>query len=251
MGTIYIPHVLGTQSDLFGIMTNGGLQERKMKKTKPTMETGSRFPKGKVLCAAVLLAAGLAAPGSASAGDGHWYAFGAVGTTAGGGNKAFLDDQLRAAGERGFQSSLATPNIYKIGIGVQLNDNLALEGGYLRSEMTNYTATGGSVSGTIGGLNIFDGGFFDVTGILPLTHNFSLLGRLGTSEILHTAGLSGPGFSVYASGVATDWTYGIGAQYRLTDAIAVRLDGDTYDVGGPYSAYTTIWTLGLTYGFHS
>ena len=96
---------------------------------------------------------------------------------------------------------------FKLYAGYRFHPNVAVEGGWAQ---------------------LFDKGGSEVTslelvavGILPLAHQFSLLGKLGFASVDVDTPLGGD--------TKTELTYGIGAQYDVTPMIGVRAGWQRYD----------------------
>lgn len=96
---------------------------------------------------------------------------------------------------------------FKLYAGYKFHPNVAVEGGWAQ---------------------LFDKGGSEVTslelvavGILPLAHQFSLLGKLGFASVDVDTPLGGD--------TKTELTYGIGAQYDVTPMIGVRAGWQRYD----------------------
>ena len=204
----------------------------------------------KKITLAVMAVAGLAGASTAFAGDQGWYVFGAVGQTFNDNGKSDLDSDLSSLGAKGFSSSINKPTVYNLDVGYQLNKNLAFEGGYLGSNNETYTASGGNLAGPLSASADVSGWDVAAVGILPIANQFSLLGKVGVADIRESATLIGPGGAVSLIGSKTDITYGIGAKYDFTEAIAGRIDLDRYSVGSSSSySHTNVWTVGVAYKF--
>ncbi|HEY0665889.1 MAG TPA: outer membrane beta-barrel protein, partial [Gallionella sp.] len=161
-----------------------------------------------------------------------------------------LDDQLTFEGKNGFSSSLSTPVIYKLNLGYQINNELALEGGFIGSTSATYSASGGNLTDPITAQARLSGWTFVAVGMMPLANQFSVLGKLGMADIQVTAAVTGFGYNTYLSGIKSDITYGVGAKYDLTDTLTMRLDLDSYNVGSfASSSRCSIWTVGVGYKY--
>lgn len=126
----------------------------------------------------------------------------------------------------------------EIGIGYELNDTLALEVGYASLGETS-VSTVGTQSGTVygstvsvnGKIAVDSKGFtFGVRGNAPLNDNLKMYGRLGlynwTTDvsISGTTTINGTTYTGSASGEAddgTDFYFGAGAEYDLSDKFAI------------------------------
>ncbi len=204
----------------------------------------------KITLAAVVIASLVGSSASFAGGTG-WYALGSVGqTTSNNSDKAQLDSVITGLGGVGFSSSLSTPTAYRLQAGYQVNDNFAVEGGYLGLTNSSYSASGGNIIGSITASGKADGWNLTAVGIVPVAEQFSLLGKLGAANISTTATVTAGGASLSTSGSKTDLTYGIGAKYDINKAVFARFDLDNFK-GGANGSYSrkTIWTFGLGYNF--
>ncbi|MGA7750159.1 MAG: porin family protein [Gallionella sp.] len=204
----------------------------------------------KSITLAIMAIAGLAGATTAFAGENGWYVFGAAGQTTGNNDQSTLDNALTSVGAAGFSSSLSKPTVYNLDVGYQVNKNFAIEGGYIGSTNETYTASGGNLVGPVSATANIKGWTLAAVGILPLPNQFSLLGKLGVAGIKDSATVSGPGGSASVDGTKTDATYGLGAEYDFTNAVLVRLDWDSYNVGDSSSSSRGgVWTVGIGYKF--
>lgn len=204
----------------------------------------------KVLAGLYVAATMAMVSGAVQAADSGFYLLGAAGQTTSDSNKTDLDSALTSAGGVGFSSSYSKPTVYKLQVGYQINENFAAEGGYVGSNNATYTATGGNLAGTVSASSSVSGWNLTAVGILPIAHQFSLLGKLGVADARSGASVTGPGGTVSASGSKTDLTYGLGAQYNFTNAVFGRFELDSYKTGSSTSSSRdTVWTLGVGYKF--
>lgn len=163
-----------------------------------------------------------------------WY--GGLGA---GQSRALMDDRRIASGLLGSGLTASSiddtdrDNAYKLFGGYQFNRNFALEGGYFDLGKFGFKATtvpAGTLTGTIRvqGLNL------DAVGILPFTEKFSAFGRVGATYAETKDTFSGTG----AVGVTnpnptksdTNYKYGVGLQYDVTQALALRLEAERYRI---------------------
>jgi len=113
---------------------------------------------------------------------------------------------------------------------------LGIEGGFLTSgefeEDTNPAAPGGKATITATGFSL------DVVGYLPLTtENFQLFGKAGYYNIDQDLEIDGGnGTTRSADGL----TGGVGAEFAVSENLAIRLEGDWYDLDS-----ADFWTVGL------
>jgi len=143
---------------------------------------------------------------------------------------------------------------YKLFGGYQFNRNFAVEGGYFDLGRFNYsvntTPLGTFAADTrVRGLNL------DLVGILPLTEQFSVFGRAGAayaqsrSNFTRTGAL--PLINSPTSRNDTNLKVGIGMQYAITEALALRAELERYRVSDPVRNRGNIdmASIGLVYRF--
>lgn len=204
----------------------------------------------KKIILALMAIAGLAGATTAFASDSGGYVLAGVGRTTNSSDKSTLDSALTALGHTGFSSTINEPTVYKLQVGYKVNKNFAVEGGYLGSNNETYTAQGGSLAAPANASANITGWNVTAVGILPLSEQFSLLGKLGVANIRESVTLSGAGGSRSADGTKTDVTYGIGAQYDFTKEVFGRLEVDNYNVGsGTSSSRGSVWMFDMGYKF--
>ena len=190
------------------------------------------------------------APNSAA-----WY-FGAdIGRS-----KARIDDQdIRAAlAADGASSTVLNDRnqstAYKVFGGYQFNDYLAIEGGYFDLGKFGYTATT-TPPGTLNGELRFKGFNLDLIGMLPLTDSLSAFGRIGFDDGRTTDQFSSTGILATRNPnpqkTEFNTKFGVGLQYRLTQALAVRLEAERYRVNDAIGNKGNIdaVSVGLVYRF--
>lgn len=204
--------------------------------------------KTKIL-ASLVAASMMAFAGSALAGD--WYAAGSVGSSSVDVSKTDLDGQMVSAGFTGVSSSLdKNDTAYKLQLGYQFNPNFALEGGYVDLGKAKYSVSyTGPVAGS-GQAEISAKGWnVNAVGIIPLSNDFSVLGKVGLIDA--KVEISGPAGSVSD----TSWkaTWGVGGAYNFSKTMAVRLEYDRYSKLGNNNTTgegdVDLWSVGLVYKF--
>lgn len=202
----------------------------------------------------VLVLAMLASP-FATADDAAWYGGANIGPT-----RATIDDAgiARNLLSGGLSASSITNTSrdtgYKVFGGYQFNKNFALEGGYFDLGKFGFeanTAPPGTLTGEIKlrGVNL------DAVGILPLTDQFSLFGRVGANYAEARDTFTGTG----AVGVPNpnpsqrEWNpkIGLGMQYQLTPALALRAEVERYRINDAVGSRGDIdmASVGLVYYF--
>jgi OOP family OmpA-OmpF porin len=182
----------------------------------------------KKIAAVVLLATVVAAP--AFAADEGFYA----GVTLGSGKP-------NVTPVAGAVLSKTSNFVYGGLLGYQYNKNLATEIGYggvgKATDVAGNTVKGDALS-------------LVAVGTLPLSDGFSLLGKLGVSSAKTTS--SGAATNLGAS--RTGLTYGIGAQYNVSDNLGLRVSYDRYPVattnaGVKTNANANVMNVGVVYKF--
>jgi OOP family OmpA-OmpF porin len=143
---------------------------------------------------------------------------------------------------------------FKVYGGYQFNDYFAIEGGYFDLGKFGYNATtipAGTLNGNISlkGLN------FDVIGFLPLTSDFSLFGRVGVNYANAKDNFNSTGLIAVTnpdpSKKDVNYKFGLGLQYRITQALATRLEIERYRVDDAIGNKGDIdqLSIGLVYRF--
>ena len=187
--------------------------------------------------------------------DSGWYGGANVGRSL-----ATIDDPRITSGLQA--GGLATSSIsdrdrnngFKLYGGYQLNKNFAIEGGYFDLGKFGYTATtvpAGTLTGDIKvkGLNL------DLVGIVPLTEKFSVFGRAGLNYAEAKDTFAGTGAvrvtNPNPSKKGTSYKVGLGVQYAITEALAVRGEAERYRVDDAIGnkGHIDLLSVGLIYRF--
>lgn len=178
-----------------------------------------------------------------------------VGTTRAKFNNDFVNNTLL---NQGFSINSSTEDNrrtgYKLYGGYQFNRNFAVEGGYFDLGRFNYsvntTPLGTFTSGTrVKGLNL------DLVGMLPLTEQFSVFGKVGAAYAQSRANFAGTGslplINSPTSRNDTNLKVGLGMQYALTEALALRAELERYRINDPVRNRGNIdmASIGLVYRF--
>ena len=143
---------------------------------------------------------------------------------------------------------------YKLFGGYQLNRNFAVECGYFDLGRFNYavntTPLGTFTSDTrVRGLNL------DLVGLLPLTDQFSVFGKIGAAYAQSRANFTRTGAMPLSRSPTsrndTNLKVGLGMQYAITEALAVRAEVERYRVSDPVRNRGNIdmASIGLVYRF--
>ncbi|WP_435628338.1 outer membrane beta-barrel protein [Candidatus Ferrigenium straubiae] len=206
------------------------------------------------LCVAATMAT---VSGVALATDEGFYVLGSVGQTRVSYPQAATDAALTNAGAVGVVSTASNnPTAFKLQAGYQINQNFAVEGGYIDLGKISYSATGtvGGVAGTATETDKAEAWNISAVGILPFGNSFSAIGKLGVASVRSNANaavtLAGIGTATLgASKSKTDLTYGLGIKYDISKNFAVRGDWDRYNTGVTGTGNISVLSLGVAYKF--
>ncbi|WP_295993626.1 OmpA family protein [Rugamonas sp.] len=187
--------------------------------------------------------------------DSAWYLGGGVGRS-----KASIDqERLTTALIAGGATSVnlqphERDTAYKIFVGKQLTRNFALEAGYFDLGQFGFNATS-TPAGTLNG-NIKLRGFnADLLGELPITDRFSAYGRVGVNYAKADTSFSGDRLFAVTSPNQSErklnGKVGLGLEYKLTQALAVRGEVERYRVNDAVGNRGDIdlYSLNLVYKF--
>lgn len=143
---------------------------------------------------------------------------------------------------------------YKLFGGYQLTPNFAVEGGYFDLGRYSYSATT-TPAGTFSSNNRVRGLNLDLVGMAPLSDRFSVFGRVGAAYAQNRANFASTGFvPVNTSNPRRNDTHlkiGVGLQYAITEALAVRAELERYRISDPIRnrGHIDMASLGLVYRF--
>jgi OOP family OmpA-OmpF porin len=116
---------------------------------------------------------------------------------------------------------------FKLFTGKQLNKNLAVEFGYFHSGKFDYSGVTPTNS-VVRGNSSYRGANLDLVGQLPLTQRLSLLARVGAQYGKTSSHFTGPRISGHTLEGKTNAKFGLGAEYKLTEAAALRWEVERY-----------------------
>jgi OOP family OmpA-OmpF porin len=143
---------------------------------------------------------------------------------------------------------------FKIFGGYQFNRYFAMEGGYFNLGEFGYTATT-VPAGTMTGNIKLQGVNLDAVGILPFTDRFSAFARIGVNyaEAKDTFTTTGLVINTNPSPSKrdTNYKYGVGLQYDVTEKLGVRLEAERYRIDDAIGNKGDIdlASIGLVYRF--
>jgi long-chain fatty acid transport protein len=139
----------------------------------------------------------------------------------------------------GTQSSAdSTDTGYKVYVGYQFTDYLALEGGY--TQLNDFIAHGAGTAPQLSRLHQEMGsavGFLSAVGTLPLTKSFSVFGKAGfdswktATKTIIVNSATGDFARTDVADRGADPFYGVGASYSFTDNLGVRWEYERYGLG--------------------
>jgi OOP family OmpA-OmpF porin len=197
-------------------------------KTKTTQRQGARLP----LLALTTLGALIATPAFAQDAS---YTYGGIAV---GQSRGKIDGTGLALHEIGNSATLSTlsqddkDNAYRLFLGYQFNRSVGLEASFFNLGKFNSHATTTAPTGTLDGQLKIQGGGVDVVGALPLSENWSLLGRVGGQFAKTRDTFTGnPAFLASdPSPSARQFNYKVGAglQYRFSPNFLMRAEADQY-----------------------
>jgi OOP family OmpA-OmpF porin len=199
-------------------------QKMKLRKVKSSQITATL---------SLLVIAMMAGP-MAAADDSGWY----IGANAGQSRATIDNDRItRNLLGSGFTTNALTNDDRSIGYklygGYQFNRYFALEGGYFNLGKFGYTAYT-TPQGTLTGEIKLQGVNLDVVGLWPITDKFSLFGRVGVNYAKAQDQFVGTGAVLVTnpspSARDTNYKFGVGVQYALTESLDVRAEVERYRI---------------------
>ena len=183
------------------------------------------------LSALTTLALAVTAPAFAEDSSG-WYLGGSVGQSQANIAKQEIVADLLSAGlvTTSFRKD-ETDLGYKLLAGYRWNQYFALEGGYFDLGEFSYNATtnpAGSKKGELG----FRGWNLDLVGMVPMSERTALFARIGAhrgeADVVFTDSGAVTTADPRSSKTDTNYKAGVGFQYSVTDALALRLEAERY-----------------------
>lgn len=146
-----------------------------------------------------------------------------------------LDAELASVGITSSSSVDDTDTGWKLFAGYRFMKYFAVEGAYVNfGEATAHSIITAPSAGTVDTTAEADAWTLSALGILPLNEKFSLFARVGLNiwdaevSATGTGGGGSASFSDDADG--TDWVYGVGAAYDITQNLSVRGEWERYDL---------------------
>lgn len=141
-------------------------------------------------------------------------------------------------------------NAYKLFGGYKFNPNFALEGGYFDLGKSGFSANtpGGPLNGSlkVSGWNL------DALGILPMSDNFSIFGRLGLQNARTKDSFSGAGvINTGPTRNETNYKAGLGVQYDFNQSVGLRGEWERYRISDAVSGRSNmnVYSVSLVFPF--
>jgi OmpA-OmpF porin, OOP family len=148
-------------------------------------------------------------------------------------NQGIANQVIGAGQTASITSSSPKDTGYKVFGGYQLNRNIAFELGFFKLGEFEFNGTT-TPNGTLRGQVRAQGANFDVVGLLPVTENLSVLGRVGVQYARIRDNFTGTGTTVVTnpspSHRNTNYKVGVGAQYAFSQSVQMRLEAERYRV---------------------
>jgi OOP family OmpA-OmpF porin len=143
---------------------------------------------------------------------------------------------------------------FKVFGGYQFNKNIAVEAGYF--DLGEFSFRANTVpAGTLDGKIRIKGINLDLVGIIPFTDRFSAFGRVGVNYAEAKDSFSGTGAvnvtNPNPSERDTNYKFGLGVQYQLSDSLGVRAEAERYRINDAVGNHGDIdlFSVGLLYKF--
>lgn len=143
---------------------------------------------------------------------------------------------------------------YKAFGGYQINRNVGVELGYFQMKAFG-TKSATTPAGTLDGRFPVQGGNLDLVGTLPITDNFSALGRVGLMYARTRAKVAATGAATVANPTPSDREanakLGIGLQYAFSPSFLVRGDLERFRVSDAVGNHpqVTMYSVNLVFPF--
>ena len=133
----------------------------------------------------------------------------------------------------------------KFVLGTQISPNFAVEGGYVSLGKAKLSATG--VNGSIKGSGLF----IDLVGIVPISGDVSVFGKIGAFRGKASASVTAAGFTDTDRGrYSTNGKFGFGVSYALSPSVDVRGEWERYRLSlGGEKGDVSLLSVGVNYKF--
>jgi OOP family OmpA-OmpF porin len=172
----------------------------------------------------------LAVPAAAQT-DGHYYGGLSVGKSDAEIDPSGLTSSLLPGVSASSFTTDHKDTAYKLFGGYQFNRHVAVEGGYFNLGNSSFRANT-SPAGLLAGETKAQGVNLDLVGTLPLTDNFSLLGRVGAHHTWSKSTFGGTGAAAGVVGSSkrngSDYKMGFGMQYEFNPSVWLRGEVERY-----------------------
>ena len=150
---------------------------------------------------------------------------------------------LTSFGQTGWSGN-SVKTAFKLGAGYQLHPNFALEASYFSLGKQNFVHSSGAVA------SIDDSGMdISALGMLPVSTDMSLLGRVGIAYHHYSASASAPGTKLVDSTNDNAGLLGLGVEYRSDARLSIRGEYQYFLGSSQVDIKQSLYTLGLKYRF--
>jgi OOP family OmpA-OmpF porin len=143
---------------------------------------------------------------------------------------------------------------YKAFLGYQFNRYFALEGGYFNLGKFGFTSTT-SPAGTLEGQVQVEGINLDMVGTLPMTEQWSVIGRLGGQRARSKGTFRGTGAVIAPSQTRNEndssYKVGVGLQYEVNPSFLVRGEVERYRISDTVGHHgnANVYSVSLVFPF--
>lgn len=187
---------------------------------------------------------------SANAADSGWYVGLGAGQSSVDVDGGEIDGLLAADSITATTSVDDTDTAWKIFGGYRMNANFGLEAAYMDYGTISADSTVTALSAGVVNVDLDTTAWLlDAVGYLPLGNGFELFGKLGVALWDIEGNFSGSGgesgFSGSADDDGSDFHFGVGAGYALTDNIGIRAEWERITGDADLDA----WTISAQIGF--
>ncbi|HSC67720.1 MAG TPA: OmpA family protein [Cellvibrio sp.] len=183
----------------------------------------------------------------------HWYLGGNYGKTAESVDNGAIANRVIGGGLTSIDEDESDRG-YKVFVGYQFNNHVALEAGYADLGDFSYEVGRAPGAGSLRGDASYKGYNLDLVGTLPLTQRWSAFARVGAFH--YEAEQNFVGTESLAASLSNDdkdtgYKFGGGFEYAFTERLSARIEAERYrieDMIGDHGS-VNLYSLGLVYRF--
>lgn len=183
----------------------------------------------------------------------HWYIGGNFGRTAESVDNGEIANTIIGGGLTSIDED-ETDRGYKLFVGYQFNQYIALEAGYADLGDFSYEVARAPGAGTLNAETNYKGYNLDVVGTWPLTPRLSAFGRVGAfyyETEQNFVGTQSLAASLSSDDKDTGYKFGAGLEYSFTERLSARIEAERYrieDMIGDHGS-VNLYSVGLVYRF--